>query len=38
MFELNVNSYLYSYISSVFNSKRNKVLLSTKLNILVIAS
>ncbi len=38
MFELNVNSYLYSYTNNVFNSRRNEMLLSTKLNVLVVAS
>ncbi len=38
MFEFNVNSYLYSYTSNVFNLKHSKVLLSTKLNVLVFIS
>ena len=38
MFELNVNSYLYSYTSNVFNLECSEILLLTRLNILVVAS
>ncbi len=38
MLKCNINAFLYIYISNVFNSRRNKVLLPTKLNILIIVS
>jgi len=38
LFKLNVNSYLYSYISNIFNSRHSEVLLLTKLNILIVVS